>query len=51
MSACVDLMSSNVSVDKEVIKLCPRVSEYDLQFLDVVQQLQQELSKFGIFVK
>ena len=43
MSACVDLMSSNVSVNKEVLKLCARVLEYDLQFWMLYRQLPQEL--------
>ena len=44
MSACVDLMSSNVSVNKEDVstKLCARVLEYDLQ-LWMYEQLPQEL--------
>ena len=43
MSACVDLMSSNVSVNKEVMKLCARVLEYDLQFWMLYGQLLQGL--------
>ena len=38
MSACVDLMSSNVSVNKEVMKLCACLLEYDLRsVVDVVR--------------
>ena len=43
MSACVDLVSSNVSVNKEVMKLCARVLEYDLQYWMLYGQLPQEL--------
>ena len=43
MSACVDLMSSNVSVNKEVMTLCARVLEYDLQLWMLYGQLPQGL--------
>ena len=53
MSACVDLMSSDVSVNKEVMKACARVLEYDLQlwmlFGSVAPARTQ--GKSGVFVK
>ena len=53
MSACVDLMSSNVSVNKEVMKLCARVLEYDLQLwmLYAGAAPARTQGKSGVYVK